>query len=101
MKRCFLSVLLVVCAPQAMASVEGERAQLSLIQAHLTKLHYLIDRAKQEADYRVTHQFNYDALRADLVDIESGIAVYLSPEREEARPLRPLSGDYTVRGQDE
>ncbi|MEZ9997910.1 RAQPRD family integrative conjugative element protein [Vibrio sp. 10N.261.46.A3] len=90
-------MLLSLLATSAWASAEGERAELELVQAHLGKLHYLIDKAEQEADYRIEHQFHYDALRADLADIESGIAVYLSPERSEARPLRPLSGDYRQR----
>ncbi|GLO64065.1 hypothetical protein MACH09_45730 [Vibrio sp. MACH09] len=93
--RYLISTLLslLITAP-AFASVESERDELILIQAHIDKLNYLIRRAEREADYRITRHFNYSALRADLRDIQSGIDVYLNPERLEPRPITPIGGDY-------
>lgn len=97
----WLIVAMLLMSPSAMATVDGERAELKLIQRHIQKLYYLIDRAEQEADVRQSHQFYYDALRADLADIESGINIYLNPSRAGAKPIRPLSGDYLLGQGDE
>ena len=97
----WLIVAMLLISPTAMATVDGERAELKLIQRHIQKLYYLIDRAEQEAEIRQPHQFYYDALRTDLADIESGIDLYLNPARVGAKPVRPLSGDYVVGPTDE
>ncbi len=90
------SILLPLCLLtfSAQADVESEHQELNLLLSQLDKLDYLITRAEREADYRVRRQFDYHALRSDLRSIQSGIHVYLTPERAEPNPITPISGDY-------
>ncbi|EGU41184.1 hypothetical protein VII00023_06127 [Vibrio ichthyoenteri ATCC 700023] len=91
-----LGVALLASLP-VNASVEGEKQELALIQAHLDKLDYLIARAEREADYRSLRQFEYGALKSDIRQIQAGIDDYLHPERAVPRPVTPLGGDYVQR----
>ncbi|GEK15398.1 integrative conjugative element protein, RAQPRD family [Aliivibrio fischeri] len=91
-----LGAMLLASLPVS-ASVEGEKQELALIQAHLDKLDYLITRAEREADYRALRQFEYGALKSDLRQIQAGIDDYLHPERAAPRPVTPLGGDYVQR----
>ncbi|GIU42866.1 hypothetical protein TUM4438_10420 [Shewanella sairae] len=90
-----LLLSLSVSSAQA-ASVMDEKKELAAISDHLTKLEFLIQRAEQRADYRSPRQLDYQALRSDLRDIQSGIDAYLYPSRPMPLPIKPLSGDYTV-----
>lgn len=92
-----IGLWLLVATPSLAASVEDERRELAAISDQLTKLEFLVQRAERQADYRTPRQMDYDALRSDLRDIQSGIEAYLYPSRPQPLPLRPLSGDYTVR----
>ncbi|RJX68666.1 hypothetical protein DZ860_16870 [Vibrio sinensis] len=91
-----LSIALLASLP-ASASVESEKQELALIQAHLDKLDYLIARAEREADYRALRQFEYGALKSDIRQIQAGIDDYLHPDRAVPRPVTPLGGDYVQR----
>ncbi|WP_394230501.1 integrative conjugative element protein, RAQPRD family [Shewanella colwelliana] len=78
------------------ASVMDEKKELAAISDQLTKLEFLVQRAENRADYRAARQLDYNALRSDLRDIQSGIDAYLYPKRPQPLPIKPLSGDYTV-----
>lgn len=92
-----LLTTMLLCGVAQAASVDNEKRELAAINDQFGKLEFLVQRAERNADYRQSRQFDYQSLRSDIRDIQSGIDAYLNPTRPEPLPVQPLGGDYIMR----
>lgn len=90
--------LLLVCLVSLSTAAQDEhvRADLSLVQRHLTTVEHLANRASNGSVDAVgaRYRFDYQRFSADLERVREGIQGYLSPSRAQPADLVELTGQY-------
>ncbi len=95
MRAVIAAALMATSALATAAPANGwqEREQLELIRKQLQAVHAAVAQAEVVADPSRRLRFDYDALKADLTEIEVGIEHYLTTPMEPAE-INDLSTNY-------
>lgn len=98
MRAVVAAVAIAISASASSGPVNGwqEREQLELIRKQLRALHTAVAQAEVTADKSRRLRFEYDALKADLDEIDAGIEQYLTTPMEPAEigDLNASYGEY-------
>jgi RAQPRD family integrative conjugative element protein len=85
---------LILSAAPVYADTDLENAALARIVNVLNSVSPLIDEAERQQDKTARVQFQYQALRADINKIKTGIEQKLQTTSIEPRVVLPIQGDY-------
>lgn len=86
--------LIVFLCNSAFADTAQMNATLARISAVLNQINPLINLAQSQQNPNARVQFQFDQLRSDIANIQSGIAQAVNHVSIQPRVVQPLSGDY-------
>ena len=85
---------LLTCNSVAFANNAQMNATLVRISTILSQINPLINLAQKQQDPNARVQFQFDALRSDIGNIQAGIAQAVNHVSIQPRMVEPLLGDY-------
>ena len=91
---CAVSIALTLTASLTFANTEQMHTTLARINTLLSQINPLINLAERQEDPNERVKFQFEVLRKDIADVQSGIAQALNRVSIQPRTVAPLSGDY-------
>lgn len=91
---CITLITLILIAPLIFADTEQMHTTLARINTLLSQINPLINLAKQQEDPNTRVKFQFETLRQDITQVQSGITQALNRVSIQPRTVAPLSGDY-------
>ena len=91
---CAVSIALTLMAPLTFANTEQMHTTLARINTLLSQINPLINLAQSQQNPNARVQFQFDQLRSDIANIQSGIAQAVNHVSIQPRMVQSLSGDY-------
>ena len=85
---------LLFCSSLAFADTAQMNATLARISTILSQVNPLVTLAQKQQDPNARVKFQFDELRQDIAQIQSGIAQAVNCVSIQPRVVQPLSGDY-------
>lgn len=92
----FIGIILalLVYGEGALANTEQMNVTLARISTILSQVNPLINQAQKQESSNARVQFQFNKLRQDIAQIQSGIAQAVNRVSIQPRVVQPLSGDY-------